>query len=135
MVTSKLIETPYNTLTYKIIGCAMAVHRELGPGLREDTYQRSLANYFVERSISFKEEKLYPVTDDADHERLVGHYIPDFVVEKKVIVEIKAVQASDKSHLPSYRIPGCICTSYWIASKLRQTQPELSPRVSATKSD
>jgi GxxExxY protein len=77
----------------------MSVHRELGPGLRENTYQRSLANHLSEKSISFEEEKKYPVTDDADHERLVGYYIPDFVVEDKVIVEIKAVKVLDSSHL------------------------------------
>jgi hypothetical protein len=36
------ISTPHDDLTYKIIGCAMAIHRGLGPGLREDTYQRDL---------------------------------------------------------------------------------------------
>jgi len=34
---SKLIKTPFDVLTYKVIGCAMAVHRMLGAGLREDT--------------------------------------------------------------------------------------------------
>lgn len=98
-MASKLIQTPYNTLTYKIIGCAMAVHRQLGPGLRENTYQRSLANHFSDASLSFEEEKLYPVFDDIDQERLVGYYIPDFLVEEKVIVEIKAVKALDNNHL------------------------------------
>ncbi len=40
----KVISTPYDAITYKIIGCAMAVHRELGPGLRENSYQRALEN-------------------------------------------------------------------------------------------
>ena len=71
----------------------MAVHKQLGPGLKEDTYHRSLANFLAEKSIEFEEEKLYPVCDDSDHERLVEYYIPDFVVEEKVIVEIKAVKA------------------------------------------
>lgn len=41
-MVSKAISTPYDAITYKIIGCAMAVHRELGPGLRENMYQRAL---------------------------------------------------------------------------------------------
>jgi GxxExxY protein len=53
----------------------------------------------VEASLSFKEEKLYAVYDDPNQERLAGYYIPDFVVEEKVIVEIKAVKTLDNSHL------------------------------------
>jgi GxxExxY protein len=98
-MTSKFIETPHDALTYKIIGCAMAVHRELGPGLREDTYQRSLANHLSESSLSIEEEKLYPVFDDQDQERLVGYYVPDFIIEESVIVEIKALKTLDNSHL------------------------------------
>jgi len=60
----------------------MAVHRELGPGLRENTYQRSLANHLSVASLSFEEEKLYAVYDEPDQERLVGYYIPDFVVDE-----------------------------------------------------
>jgi GxxExxY protein len=98
-MASKLIQTPYNNLTYKIIGRAMNVHCEPGPGLRENTYQRSLANHLVEVSLSFEEEKLYAVYDDPDQEQLVGSYVPDFVVEEKVIVEIKAVKTLDNCHL------------------------------------
>jgi len=98
-MTSKVINTPYNDITYKIIGCAMSVHRELGPGLRENTYQRSLANFLSEASITFEEEQLYPIYDDPGQERLVGYYMPDFVVDEKVIVEIKALQGIDNRHL------------------------------------
>ena len=98
-MTARVVDTPYDKLTYLIIGCAMSVHRELGPGLRENTYQKSLANHLSEKSISFEEEQLFPETDDSDHQRLVGYYIPDFVVEDKVIVEIKALNGLDNSHL------------------------------------
>ena len=98
-MTSKVIETPYNKLTYQIIGCAMAVHRELGPGLREDTYQRSLANHLSEASLPYEAERLYSVYDDPEQQRLVGYYIPDFVVDEKIIVEIKAVKFLANNHL------------------------------------
>lgn len=93
----KLKSTPYDGITYKIIGCAMAVHRELGPGLREDSYQRGLANKLKDAGLAFVEQQLYEVFDE--QQRLVGYYIPDFVVEGSVIVEIKALRGLDNSHL------------------------------------
>ncbi len=98
-MAGKVLSTPYNIITYKIIGCAMAVHRQLGSGLREDSYQRSLANYLSEASLAFEEEKAYPVYDDPDQQRLVGYYVPDFVVEGSEIVEIKAIRSLDNNHL------------------------------------
>lgn len=95
----KLIATPYDTITYRIIGCAMAAHRELGPGLREDSYQRALANDLKDAAFFFEEQKLYEVYGGEEHQRLIGYYIPDFVVEEKLIVEIKALRGLDKSHL------------------------------------
>ena len=93
------ISTPYDELTYKIIGCAMAVHRKLGPGLREDTYERDLAIHFSETGLDFESQRRYEVYDSANGDRLIGYYIPDFVIGDKVIVEIKALKGLDNSHL------------------------------------
>lgn len=98
-MAGKLISHPTDALTYKIIGCAMAVHRELGPGLRENSYQRALGNSLADSELSFEAQKLYSVFDDPDQQRLVRYYIPDFVVEERVIVEIKALRGLDNSHL------------------------------------
>ncbi len=98
-MAGRAISTPYDAITYKIIGCAMAVHKELGPGLREDSYQRALANRLAEASLSFEPQKLFSIYDDPEQQRLVGYYIPDFVVEASVIVEIKALRSLDNSHL------------------------------------
>ncbi len=95
---SKLITTPYDAITYKIIGCAMAVHGKLGPGYRENTYQRDLAVHFTEAGLSYGSQKLYEVYDSLDGSQLIGYYIPDFVVEQQVIVEIKALRGLDNSH-------------------------------------
>ncbi len=51
-MTGKRIQTPYDNLTYQIIGCAMAVHRQRGPGCREDTYQRDLEVQFTESGLA-----------------------------------------------------------------------------------
>jgi GxxExxY protein len=94
-----VISTPYDAITYKIIGCAMRVHRELGPGLRENSYQRALAYSLSEACLAFEAQKLYSVYDDPDQHRLVGYYIPDFVVDGTIIIEIKALRGLDNSHL------------------------------------
>ena len=99
ILVGKKIETPHDELTYKIIGCAMAVHREYGSGLREDTYQRDLEAHLAERGLDFEAQRLYEVSDSGQGETLIGYYIPDFVVAEQVIVEIKALRGLDNSHL------------------------------------
>ena len=96
---SQRITTPYDDLTFKIIGCAMAVHRALGPGYRENTYQRDLQVRLTAEKIAFEPEKRLAVYDTAQGEQLIGYYIPDFIVDEKVVVEIKALHGLDNSHL------------------------------------
>ncbi len=98
MAETKRIVTPYDDLTYRVIGCAMAVHRKLGPGLREDTYQRGLETALAEHKIDFEAQKLYEVVDPDAGGALLGYYIPDFVVGGKCVVEIKALNRIDGSH-------------------------------------
>jgi GxxExxY protein len=99
MGQSGFVSTSYDDLTYKIIGCAMAVHRGLGSGLREDTYQRDLEVRLAKVGLAFEAQKLFEVHDSLGGGGLIGYYIPDFVVEGKVVVEIKAVKGLDNSHL------------------------------------
>ncbi len=98
-MAGEAISTPFDTITYKIIGCAMAAHRELGPRLREDSYQRALANALAVSDPAFEAQRLYSVYDDPEQQRLVGYYIPDFVVEETIIVEINSLRGLDNSHL------------------------------------
>jgi hypothetical protein len=80
-----------NQLTDRIIGAAVEVHRELGPGLLESVYQRSLAHEMRLRKMEFEEQKLCAVRykdlliEDA--------YRLDFLVGGKVVVELKTVDA------------------------------------------
>ena len=80
-----------NHLTERIIGAALDVHRELGPGLLENAYQRALAHEFRLRGLNFEEQKACSVRykdlsiDDA--------YRIDFLVDQEVVVEIKAIDA------------------------------------------
>ncbi len=80
-----------DAITERVIGAAIEVHRELGPGLLEAAYQRALAHELGLRGVSFREQVSCAVRykdlalDDA--------YRLDFLVEGSVVVEIKAVEA------------------------------------------
>ena len=75
MAEGKLIATPYDDLTYKIIGCAMAVHRQLGPSHRENIYQRDLQEHFIQAGLSFEAQKLYEVLDSLGNGSLIGYLV------------------------------------------------------------
>ena len=79
---------PHHDLTYRIIGLAMAVHNDRGPGHREAIYQRAMAAKLREADLVFAEEPCISV--EMDDGTVVGLYYPDFIVEGVVIVEIKA---------------------------------------------
>ena len=74
--------------THKIIGAAMEVHNEMGPGHLEAVYQECLEIEFELQNIPFKSKprlSLYYKT-----RKLNGYYVPDFIVFGDIVVEIKA---------------------------------------------
>jgi GxxExxY protein len=83
-------------LTYKIIGCAMTVHNTLGPGFQELVYQKCLAIELEKAGISFVREQPQEIYYDGVK---VGTRRADFVIENKVVVEIKAVVKLEDVHL------------------------------------
>lgn len=86
----------YKKLTRNIIGCAMRVHTELGNGFPEVIYQRALAYEFELNNILFVREFEMPV-----HYRdlQVGSRRVDFLVKKKISVELKAKLELEDIHL------------------------------------
>jgi GxxExxY protein len=83
-------------LTYKINGCAMKVHNTLGNGFQEVIYQRCLAIELERARISFVREKEHTIYYEGIE---VGTRRADFVVEGKVIVELKALINLEDVHL------------------------------------
>jgi GxxExxY protein len=77
-------------LTSEIIGAAIEVHRVLGPGLLESAYQECLAHELTVRGIPYEREKPMPVVYKGV--KLDCGYRPDFLVNHRVIVELKAVE-------------------------------------------
>ena len=78
-----------DSLTEKIIGCAIEVHRALGPGLLESAYQRCLAHEMTVQGLGYEAEKPIPVVYKGL--QLDCGYRIDFLVEKEVVVELKSV--------------------------------------------
>jgi GxxExxY protein len=85
-----------NRLTHEIIGAAIEVHRTLGPGLLESTYEACLAHELQVRGLSAQKQMPLPIV--YKEVRLDCAYRLDFVVEKKVIVELKSVDALAPIH-------------------------------------
>ena len=79
-------------LTEKIIGCAIEVHRVLGPGLLEASYEAALAIEFEAAKLSFQRQLIIPVLYKSQP---IGEHRLDFLVEDAVIVELKSVERFD----------------------------------------
>ena len=75
--------------TYRIIGCAMEVHRELGSGFLEAVYQEALGREFIYQEIPFKSQPVIEIKYKG--KPLEKKYQPDFVCYDEVLVEIKAI--------------------------------------------
>jgi GxxExxY protein len=82
-------------LTDRIISAAIRVHRDLGPGFLEDIYEEALAVEFALSGIQFIRQKQVPLFYK-DHQ--VGEHRLDFLVEEKIVVELKAISALEDIH-------------------------------------
>ena len=93
----------YENESYRIIGAAMEVHNELGPGFLEAVYQEALAIEFEKQQIPFiKEPKLVIIYKGQE---LNKYYEADFVCYDKIIVETKATKqltGTDESQVINY---------------------------------
>ncbi len=86
----------FDKLSNRVIGRAIEVHRALGPGLLESTYEHCLARELTLANISFELHVPMPVLYKGS--RLDCGYRIDLLVEKKLIVELKAVDSIRKIH-------------------------------------
>jgi len=90
-----MVELLYREMTFAIIGAAMEVHGILGPGFLETVYQSALARELTLRGIPFEQQVHLPVSYK---DILVGEFIADFIIDGKLIVEIKAVSNFNSQH-------------------------------------
>ena len=84
------VDEGLNQLTFAVIGAALEVHEQLGPGYLESLYERALAVEMAARGIRFETQVAFEV---AYKSRPIGQGRLDFLVERRLIVELKAVDA------------------------------------------
>jgi GxxExxY protein len=101
--------TEINQLTEKIIGAAIEVHRHLGPGLLESTYESCLAYELANLGLCVEQQKAIPVI--YKDVKLEQGYRIDLLVEDVVIVELKVVEEINAVHeaqvLSYLKLSGC----------------------------
>lgn len=85
----------HENLSYKIRGCVFNVYNQLGFGHKENIYQKALALEFGKTNLNFTTEEPLPIIYQS---KKVGTYRPDFVIDNKIIIEIKAVPFMPKSY-------------------------------------
>jgi GxxExxY protein len=88
--------TVLNELSNRIIGCAIKVHKALGPGYIEKIYAGALAHEFTKNKIRFSRELAIKVKYD---DLYLGEQRLDFVVEDELVLEIKAVYELNNFHM------------------------------------
>lgn len=104
-----MIEILHKELSYAVVGAAMTVHTALGPGFLESIYQKALAHELTLRQIAFTEQVPLPVMFK---DVLVGDFYADFIVEEKIVLELKAARAIHPRHKAQ-------AANYLAASNLR----------------
>jgi GxxExxY protein len=98
-----------NQISEIIIGCAIDVHKNLGPGLLESAYEECLYYEIGSKEIWVEKQKPLPLI--YKEIRLEAGYRLDLIIENKVIVEVKAVEAINDIHIAQVltylKISGC----------------------------
>jgi GxxExxY protein len=82
----------YNSLTDKIIGCAIEVHKNLGPGLLESVYEKAMCIELEESGLKYDCQLQLPVSYKGKE---IGNHKIDILVEDSVVVELKSTDKMD----------------------------------------
>jgi GxxExxY protein len=90
-MAKKYVNLLYKELSYEIRGAAIEVKKSYGPGHKEVLYQRAFAEELGLRGITYEREKQIRVYSPKT-KKIIGSYQPDFIIEGKIIVELKALE-------------------------------------------
>lgn len=92
-----MIETELNKLSEKVIGCAIEVHRHLGPGLLESAYHKCLCKELELAGLQYASEVDIPISYKGL--QLDCGYRADIIVEEAIILELKSVSRFEDVHM------------------------------------
>lgn len=102
LITNNMTGLLEPDLSYKIRGCIFNVSNKYGRGLKENIYQKALAEEFAKAKLKFEQQKRINIYSFETGKKL-GTYVPDFVVEGKIIVEIKASNFTTRHDIEQQR--------------------------------
>jgi GxxExxY protein len=86
----------YPELSYQIVGILFEVYNEIGIGYQEKYYQRAIAECLKKHNLSFREQVLTPLKFQ---ENKIGNYFLDFLIENKIVLEIKRGEGFAKTNI------------------------------------
>jgi len=98
-----------NRITRQVIGCCFKIANALGPGFLEKVYENSLAHELRKQGLHADQQFPVPVAYDG---AIVGEYVADLLVERSVLVELKAARELEDAHMAQ-------CMNYLKATGLR----------------
>lgn len=108
-MTNQQLLVEENRLSHIVIGCAIKIHKALGPGLLESAYQECLYYELTQSGLHVEKEKPLPLV--YEEVKLEVGYRVDLLVENKLIIELKAVDKLSSVHLAQVltylRLSGC----------------------------
>jgi GxxExxY protein len=93
---TNMTQTEVNAIAYKVLGAAIEVHKFLGPGLLESTYQKCMEKELALRGLKFEAQKSAEIIYKG--EKFFADLRSDILVEKCVVVELKAIDAIAPVH-------------------------------------
>jgi GxxExxY protein len=88
-------DSDLNVVSEAIIGCAIEVHRVLGPGLLESVYETALCIELKNAALDFKRQVGIPLLYKGE---LISEHRPDLIVADRIVVEIKSITRFDPIH-------------------------------------
>lgn len=100
-----MVDLIYKQECFEIIGCCYEVFDQVGPGLRENNYQRALEEVFKLKNINFESQLFIPLKIG---DKTVGKYYLDFLVDEKIAIELKVgelFRRKDIEQLKNYLKP------------------------------